>query len=217
MPRLMDRSRFPRHDPTVDPLHLYFWPIIGRLYHLRVDRALDLLGAKRRDRRSRVLEVGYGSGTSFLELIERFDEVHGLEVHDYGPAVAEAFARDGIRVHLTQGSILDPPYADGYFDAVLTISILEHLKPSDQARVMAQVSRLLRPGGTFVVGLPGINTMMGLAFRILGYDINKHHVSRPNQILEAASRVFTIDRILRLPALGPEFCLIYMWFRGHRL
>jgi len=218
MPRLLNRSKYPRCDSSEDPLPLYFWPIIGRFYHHRVDRALNLLlGAEKHEGPSRVLEVGYGCGTSFLGLIDHFDEIHGLDTHDYGSAIKYTFAREGIKAHLTQGTILDPPYAPGYFDAILAISILEHLGPSDQARVMFQVNRLLRPGGIFVVGTPGVNRLMSVGFWMLGYDISKHHLSRPSQVREAAANVFTIERIMRLPAFGPDFFLLYEWFKARKI
>lgn len=207
MARLLDLERFKgcpiRED---DPLRWYYCPVIGRLYRRRVDVSLRFIG-----RGKRVLEVGYGSGTSFLELSTRFEEIHGLDTHDYGPAIKEIFAHEGIKVTLTQGSILNPPYAAGYFDAILAISILEHLQPSDLPGVMTHVCRLLRPGGHLVVGMPGVNGIMWVAFRLLGCDISKHHFSHPTQALEAAAKVFTIDRIVRQPWFAHDSFLSYMW------
>ena len=89
MARLPDRSRY-RDCPISDehdPLRFHYWPVLGRLYRRRIDGCMALLGSG-----GRVLDVGYGSGTSFLELGDRFREVHGIDTHDYGPAVARVFA-----------------------------------------------------------------------------------------------------------------------------
>lgn len=108
MARLLDLERFKGCPiPKDDPLRFYYWPVIGWLYRRRIDGCLALLGKGKR-----VLEVGYGSGTSFLELFARYEEVHGLETHDYGPAIAQIFEREGLHVALKRGSILDPPYPD---------------------------------------------------------------------------------------------------------
>jgi len=197
--------------PEEDPLRLYYSPVVGRFYHRRVDVAMSLIG-----KGSRVLDVGFGSGTSFLELNARFDNIYGLDTHQYGGVIKEIYKREGIDVRLSEGSILDPPYEDNYFDAILAISILEHLQPADLPRVMAQASRLLRPGGIFVIGMPGLNSMMSTAFRVLGYDISKHHFSSPHQALEAAGKVFEIEKTIKLPAFAPDFFLLYMWFMARK-
>ncbi len=212
MPRLLDQGCFRDCPiPLDDPFRFYYHPIVGRFYRKRIDVALGLMGQGQR-----VLEVGYGSGTSFLELSALFEEIHGLDTHEYGPAIKGIFAREGVNVHLTRGSILDPPYATRQFDAVLAISVLEHLRPSDLPLVMEQAGRLLRQGGVFVVGMPGLNRTMSAAFWMLGCDISKHHFSRPSQALEAAAEVFVIDRIIRQPRFARGSFLGYMWFRARK-
>lgn len=213
MARLPDRERY-KDCPICheeDPLRFHYWPILGRLYRRRIDGCVRLLGAG-----ERVLDVGYGSGTSFLELGARFSEVHGLDMHDYGPAIARVFAGEGLRVNLERGSILGPPYPDAYFDAIMAMSVLEHLKPEEQSRVMGQAHRLLRAGGVLVVGVPGLNAMMSLAFRLMGVDIARHHFSSPRVVLEAAEQLFNVDRVVRQPPFAPEALQTYVWFRARK-
>jgi predicted SAM-dependent methyltransferase len=152
-----------------------------------------------------------------LELAERFDEIYGLDIHENADAVAATFAREQIEVSLKQGSILEPPYPDGYFDAVLAISILEHLQPEEQPAVMQQVHRMLRPGGVFVVGVPELNRRMSLAFRMFGYDISQHHFSDPKTVLDAAMQVFSIDQKVNLPAFAPDIARLYVWFVARKV
>lgn len=212
MARLPDRKSFSGCQiPRDDPLRFHYWPIIGRFYRGRIDGCVALLGTGKR-----VLDIGYGSGTSFLELSGRFEEIHGLDVHDYGPAIAAVFAREGLRVALERGSILDPPYPDGHFDAILAMSVFEHLMPCDQPVLMSHVHRLLRPGGVLVVGVPGFNPLMILGFRLLGFDIRKHHFSSPRDVLDAVSRIFSVERIVRHPPLLPDPFLTYVWLRARR-
>ena len=56
----------------------------------------------------------------------------------------------GSDVHLVQGNAL--PFADASFDRVAVVDMLEHV-PDDRAFV-AELSRILRPGGTLVVNTP---------------------------------------------------------------
>ena len=55
-----------------DPIRFYSLPVIGRMYRRRVEMCLgECTGGQR------VLEVGFGSGVSFLNLHERYREIHG--------------------------------------------------------------------------------------------------------------------------------------------
>jgi len=197
--------------PGEDPIRFYYVPVIRRFYHRRIDIAMKLIGSG-----ERVLEVGYGSGTSLLELSSRFNSIHGIDLHKYGSWIRDLFARQNIAVNLVRASILEPPYPAGYFDAIVAISTLEHLSPADQPRVMSQVHRLLRPGGTFVVGMPGLNPMMTTAFRFLRCDIKKYHFSSPELALEAAKEFFTIDKVFKQPSFALDSFLIYEWFRAKK-
>lgn len=192
-----------------DPLGWHYHLILGRFYRRRVELAVALAGLGHL-----VLEVGYGSGTSFLELGRRFSEVHGLDVHNYGPRIARVFSRHGMSLRLIQGSVLALPYASGTFDAVLAISILEHLRAEDQEPVMEEIQRVLRPGGAVVVGVPGLNFLMSVAFRFMGCDIGQHHFSSPQVVREAAARYFAIDRVVSQPRGAPAALMTYQWFRG---
>ncbi len=197
MARLPEYSRY-RDCPIShehDPLRFHYWPVLGRLYRRRIDGCVALLGSGRR-----VLDVGYGSGTSFLELGARFEEVHGLDTHDYGPSIASVFAREGLTVRLECGSIVDPPYADATFDAVLAMSL----------------HRVLRPGGVLVVGVPGLNAMMTVGFWLMGCKIREHHFSSPEIVLAAAAERFTVERVVRQPPWAPATLETYVWFRARR-
>jgi len=73
------------------------------------------------------------------------------------------------------GDALDLPLPDGAVDVVVSFETLEHL--SDQARFLAEVRRVLRPGGLFLVSTPDRQVHSGL-----GMPVNPHHVlelSRP--------------------------------------
>ncbi|MBI4637178.1 MAG: class I SAM-dependent methyltransferase [Candidatus Rokubacteria bacterium] len=192
-----------------DPLRWYYHPLLGRLYQRRVDVAVGLIPPGRR-----VLEVGYGSGTSLLELDDRFREVHGVDAHGYGGRIAEIFARHGVRLRLSRGSVDALPYASERFDAVLALSILEHLPVDSQDGAMREIRRVLRPGGIVVVGVPGLNALMSVAFRLMGCDIRQHHFSSPRVVRAAATRHFAIDRVVTQPPGAPAALMTYQWFRG---
>lgn len=51
---------------------------------------------------------------------------------------------------LLQAEATNLPLMDGAFDAVLALDILEHV---DDQRLLAEVQRVLRPGGLAIIGL----------------------------------------------------------------
>ena len=180
--KLLPLADYPGVEKT-DPLRFYSWPVIGRMYRRRVELCLaECRGGER------VLEVGFGSGVTFLNLHELYKEIHGLDLDAPVEPVAAMFQTRGIKTFLRNGNVLKMPYADNYFDTVLLISILEHLKPDQQATAFAEIRRVLKPGGQVVYGVPVERPLMALMFRVLGYDIRKLHFSTEKDIARAAEQ-----------------------------
>jgi SAM-dependent methyltransferase len=96
----------------------------------------------------RVLDVGCGAG--------RFSEValaagaHVIAV-DYSSAVDACFANLGYNstLDVIQGDIYGLPFADGSFDLVYCLGVLQHTPRVREA--FQALPRLVRPGGTLVV------------------------------------------------------------------
>ncbi len=55
-------------------------------------------------------------------------------------------------VGLVRGDATHLPFADGVFDRVITSEVLEHIQ--DDVRAIAELVRVLRPGGTFACTVP---------------------------------------------------------------
>lgn len=102
----------------------------------------------------RLLDWGCGCGrvTSFFLRDLPRTEVHGCDID--GEAIAWCRASLGERF-----AVIDPfpptPYADGSFDVVVGYSVLTHLRRELQTAWMAEVRRLLAPGGLLLATLHG--------------------------------------------------------------
>jgi ubiquinone/menaquinone biosynthesis C-methylase UbiE len=179
-----------------DPIRFYSLPLIGRMYRRRVEMCLgECAGGER------VLEVGFGSGVTFLNLHEKYREIHGLDLTADVAQVQKVFHDRGIATDLRNGSVVQMPYADGTFDTVLLISILEHLKPAEQPAAFAEIARVLRPGGQVVYGVPVERKLMVFAFRVLGYNIREHHFSTERDVSDAAGKILQPVRITPMRSL----------------
>lgn len=118
----------------------------------------DRLGVQAGDR---VLDMGCGAGRHAFELYRRGGEVVAFDQNAQELAVvAETFAAmaaanqvpGGAGAAVKQGDALSLPFTDGEFDRVVASEVLEHI-PDDEAAI-AELVRVLRPGGTMAVSVP---------------------------------------------------------------
>jgi ubiquinone/menaquinone biosynthesis C-methylase UbiE len=179
-----------------DPIRFYHWPVIGRLYRRRIEMCLaECHGG------ARVLEIGFGSGVTFLNLHDMYDVIYGLDLTVSTQEVSAVFAARGITTQLQNGDVLHMPYYDCFFDTVLLISILEHLKPDRLVAAFQEIKRVLKPGGQVVYGVPVERPFMVLMFRLLGTNIRAHHFSTEQDVSVAAHAVLTPLRVMPLHSL----------------
>ncbi len=133
------------------PLEYAAWRArtLGRITE-RLERAavLELAGeVERRD----VLDVGCGDGTSAVTLAGLRARVSGLDASM--PALRAAGSRAeaaGVQVSLVAGDAGALPFEARTFDLAVTVTALCFV--SDPERAVAEIARVLRPGGRLVIG-----------------------------------------------------------------
>lgn len=170
----------PKNGPT-DPIEYYRKPLVGWLFRERINRGLRLLPSRRFER---ALEVGYGAGAVQLALAPGVESLAGIDL-DADPAVVSALLEArGIRAELEKGDVYELAFEDASFDLVVSFSVFEHLK--EYRRALSEVSRVLRPGGLFLLGMPSVNRLMEAGFLAIGFkNIADHHVTPPRLVEEA--------------------------------
>lgn len=109
----------------------------------------------------RVIDLGCGGGRHAFEAYRRGAEVVAFDqdvnelsgVERMFVAMAEAGEVPGCASATTvAGDIADLPFPDDYFDRVIASEVLEHIEDDDRA--IAELVRVVRPGGTVAVTVP---------------------------------------------------------------
>jgi SAM-dependent methyltransferase len=111
----------------------------------------------------RLLDLGCGAGRHAFEAMRRGAYVVAVdadaaEVKDAAALMAALIETDTATIashgwgRAITGDALHLPFADATFDRVIAAEVLEHI-PADRA-AMAELARVLRPGGTMAVTVP---------------------------------------------------------------
>jgi glycosyltransferase involved in cell wall biosynthesis/SAM-dependent methyltransferase len=136
----------------------------------------------------RILELGaYLHITPALHTRLGYGEVRGAY---YGPrggthcreVVSEAGDRFGCVIDLFDAEKDPFPYADAWFSTVLCCEVLEHLT-ADPMFMLAEIHRILKPGGHVVLTTPNIASLRALAGILQGF----HPMLFPAYIRPASS------------------------------
>jgi SAM-dependent methyltransferase len=111
-----------------------------------------------------VLEVGCGDGNIWRENLDRIPPGWRLTLTDFSPGMVDAArAALGERAEYGVADVQNLPFGDESFDAVIANHMLFHVE--NRPRALAEISRVLRPGGTFrstVIGLEHIRELREL-------------------------------------------------------
>jgi SAM-dependent methyltransferase len=135
----------------------------------------------RQPRAARVLDAGCGEGI----LVDEYADVLAIE------GIDPNYSSPRVRT----GSLTALPYSTGTFDAALCLDVLEHLTFEEQPRALAELHRVLRPGGQLLVSIPNLAHLQSrVSFLIRGRLIRtaselKHPGDRPaHEYISLAAR-----------------------------
>lgn len=147
---------------------------------------------------ARVLEIGIGGGEHVP--FERTGTADRLYIgFDRDAGFAGMTSRQfGLPIVVGDGAAL--PFATGAFDAVVAASVLEHV--SDLDRCLAEIARVLRPGGELLVIVPTNGSLAIAAFKaVMTYPFMRWRgIRRPALIwhYENVNHFLRIAALLRL-------------------
>ena len=114
-----------------------------------------LLGSVPGSSGGRLLDAGCGTGNNLLHLGGRWRGV-GIDLSEE----ALRFCR-GRGVRVIGASLLRLPFGDGAFDCVTSFDVLYHRWITDDGVAVAELARVLGPGGLLLVRVPALKMLWG--------------------------------------------------------
>ena len=103
-----------------------------------------------------ILDAGCGSG-GMTQFLARRGQVTGIDLAHDALSLAR---RRGVR-RLVRASVGLLPLAANSFDVVTSFDVLYHLDVEDDVAALAELQRVLRPGGVLLIRLPAFDWIRG--------------------------------------------------------
>jgi ubiquinone/menaquinone biosynthesis C-methylase UbiE len=145
------------HEATAASYDADVTAVFGIYHRFLLDPFLDRVA--RSVGRGRALDLGCGTGVITLALAERGFAVVGVDHSPDMLAIAEQKlerSRAAGKHELMTADVRDLPFASDEFDCVTCQGLLHHLE--DIRPCIAELARVLKPGGFFYVSEPCVNT-----------------------------------------------------------
>jgi SAM-dependent methyltransferase len=146
-----------------------------------LDRALD-------GRRGlRILDAGCGTGGTTIAL-RRFGDVVGVDLA--WEALEPARGR-GLR-ELARASIEHLPFGDASFDAATSFEVVYHLGVASDTAALAEIRRVIKPGGLFMLRVPAHDWLRGEHDRLVH---TRHRYSRSEVVTKLGRAGFDLQTL----------------------
>jgi len=137
-------------------------------------------------RRLRILDCGAGTGCN-LGWLESHGWAMGVELTPVGIRAARAAGRRVVR-----GTVAALPLPDATFDLATSFDVLYCLPDADETAAIAEMWRILVPGGRVLVNAAALDILHG-AHSALTHEVRRYTHARLRSRLEAAG--FVLERM----------------------
>jgi ubiquinone/menaquinone biosynthesis C-methylase UbiE len=123
--------------------------------------------------KSRILELGCGPGSLWLENLDRIPEGWDILLTDFSPGMLQQTQENLAGKRAFQYKVVDAqhrplPFEDDAFDAVIANHMLYYI--SDKPSLFSEIRRILQPGGRFFASTVGVRHLFELVGLITRFD-----------------------------------------------
>lgn len=160
----------------------------------------------------KILDFGSGSGFLVNELQKKGIGAYGVD--NSGEAIAYGTSL-GIKNLSVLANKSPLPFADGYFDCVLAMDVLEHL-PEEQY-VLSELKRVLKKDGVLVVTVPAYMFLWGRQDEV-SQHFRRYTMGRIIEVIRRSGDLEMIKRSYFNTFLFPLVALVRMgsWICNHK-
>jgi SAM-dependent methyltransferase len=97
----------------------------------------------------RILDAGCGTG-AVLERLKEYGEAYGIDLSEQAIRFCEVRGLHNV----IKASITDMPFADKFFDIVISLDVLYHRQVGDDVNALKESYRMLKKSGILILNLP---------------------------------------------------------------
>ncbi len=164
----------------------------------------------------KLLEVGSSTGQFLIDMRRRGWDVTGVEISAY----AAEYARENYALDVTTGTLESADLPSNHFDLVTLWDVFEHVL--DPTSTLAEIRRILKPGGYFIAGVPNPACIEARIFGEywVGWDRPRHI----NLFTPTVFENYLVAAGLELEAiksfngrLGVTLMSVEFWARAHQI
>lgn len=136
------------------------WKNVNVDGHFKANIPQKMLELFKQEKVQTVLDLGAGDGTIAVALAKQGKTVHALEISNEGIEKTKARAQDAhVSVHTHEQDMYQLlPFKDKSLDAVMAFQSLNHNTLSEIEKLFAEVTRILKQGGLFIVKTANFNS-----------------------------------------------------------
>jgi len=138
-------------------------------------------------RHPRLLDCGCGTGAN-LELLDTFGSAYGFDLTEAGLRIG----REAGRTRTARASVTAVPFPTAAFDIVTSFDVLYSLPDADEHQAIAEMFRLLKPGGFALVNVAAMNMLRG-DHSVLSHEIRRYSRAELRNRMERAG--FLVQRL----------------------
>ena len=136
---------------------------------------------------ARLLDCGCGTGAN-VELLDRFGRAYGFDLTETGLRIG----RDAGRTRLARATVTAVPFPTASFHIVTSFDVLYALPDSAEETAIAEMFRVLKPGGCAIVNVAAMNLLRG-DHSILSHELRRYSRADLRNRLQKAG--FAIERL----------------------
>jgi SAM-dependent methyltransferase len=135
----------------------------------------------------RLLDCGCGTGSN-VDFLGQFGQAYGFDLAESGLEAGRELGRR----RLARATVAAAPFPSGRFDVVTSFDVLYSLEADVEHCAVAEMFRMLRPGGALIVNVAAMDALRG-NHSVLSHEVRRYSRAGLRRLLSDAG--FTIERI----------------------